>query len=297
MTMLNRQQHREEVRYFIERQFSGQSWELELPNGSGNETYLVRNKDTSYFVKLGVQISKYQAMASLGLTPQVIAEGSLRDGTSVMVQPYLSGRNPSRKDYHSQLEQFAITIKEVHHSPYLIQKLPQVASESYKDAALLSLVHIQHKWDRYKKLVPKVNNFIDEGVRYLEQQISGIQGVGLVASHNDICNANWIITNNGQLYLIDLESMSIDDPAVDIGATLWWYYPPKLRERFLIITGHAEDKNFENRMHVRMAMHCLSILLPRENSFDQFDPDLFAESLSDFEALLSGKENPQGYED
>ena len=46
----------------------------------------------------------------------------------------------------------------------------------------------------------------------------------------------------GELYLIDLESMSLDDPALDIGATLWWYYPPELRQRFLEIAGQASDE-------------------------------------------------------
>ena len=90
--------------------------------------------------------------------------------------------------------------------------------------------------------------------------------------------------------------MSLDDPAVDIGATLWWYYPPELRQRFLTIVGHANDKEFESRMHVRMAMHFLSITIPREQGFDEFDPGSFAESLTDFKAVLVGEENPQGYE-
>ncbi|HVF24923.1 MAG TPA: phosphotransferase, partial [Anaerolineales bacterium] len=122
------------------------------------------------------------------------------------------------------------------------------------------------------------------------------QGSGLIASHNDICNANWLISPDDQLYLIDLESMSLDDPAVDIGATLWWYYPPGLRQKFLAITGHANDLAFEKRMQVRMAMHCLSITIPREQSFDEFDPASFDQSLTDFKAIFAGGENPQGYE-
>jgi hypothetical protein len=90
--------------------------------------------------------------------------------------------------------------------------------------------------------------------------------------------------------------MSLDDPAVDIGATLWWYYPPELRQRFLVIVGHANDTEFENRMRVRMAMHCLSITLPREQGFGKIDALLFTESLTDFRAILAGRENPQGYE-
>ena len=97
------------------------------------------------------------------------------------------------------------------------------------------------------------------------------QGTGLVASHNDICNANWLLSPDGALYLIDLEAMSLDDPAVDIGATLWWYYPPGLRGKFLVMAGYINDTSFERRMQVRMAMHCLNIILPREQSFDEFE--------------------------
>jgi hypothetical protein len=49
-------------------------------------------------------------------------------------------------------------------------------------------------------------------------------------------------------------------------------------------------------MRVRMAMHCLSILLPRVNSFDIFDPESFEDSMQDFKAVMNGEENPQGYE-
>jgi thiamine kinase-like enzyme len=138
---------------------------------------------------------------------------------------------------------------------------------------------------------------VDEGLGYLREQVQDFQGAGLVASHNDICNANWLISADGRLYLIDLESMSVDDPALDVGATLWWYYPPELRERFLILTGYANDEAFGHRMQVRMAMHWLHIILPREQSFDEFDAASFDESLTDFRAVLAGQENPELYED
>ena len=90
--------------------------------------------------------------------------------------------------------------------------------------------------------------------------------------------------------------MSLDDPALDIGATLWWYYPPALRQRFLEIVGYANDEPFQFRMRLRMALHCLSITLPRERSFDEFDSTSYAQSLTDFRAILVGEENPPGYD-
>jgi thiamine kinase-like enzyme len=153
------------------------------------------------------------------------------------------------------------------------------------------------KWKRHKSQAPEVADFIDESLDYLRDQVIDFQGTGLIASHNDICNANWLISTEGQLYLIDLDAMSLDDPALDVGATLWWYYPPKLRKSFLTRAGYINDITFEKRMQVRMAMHCLNIRLPRERSFDEFDPASFAESLTDFRAILAGRDNPEGYDE
>lgn len=233
----------------------------------------------------------------MGYPPQVLAVGSLEDGTSTLVQPYIAGKKPSRRDCRNLLEQFASIINKIHHGAAVKQVLPAAASDLSRVAGLEVLTHIQHKWERHKPQVPEVADFIDESLAGLRQQVMDFQGAGLAESHNDICNANWPITPDGQLYLIDLESMLMDDPAVDIGATLWWYYPPKLRNNFLAITGYTNDMAFERRMQVRIAMHCLNITLPREQSFDAFDAASFAESLTDFRAILAGRENAQGYDD
>jgi hypothetical protein len=88
----------------------------------------------------------------------------------------------------------------------------------------------------------------------------------------------------------------MDDPALDIGALLWWYYPPQLRQQFLDFAGYGYDDEFKFRMQIRMAMHCLSITLPREQSFDRFDSNHYDESVRDFRAILNGEENPEGYD-
>ena len=294
--MQNRQQHKLEVKAFLQQHFSNQSWELTLPIGSGSETYIARCNEDTYFVKLDVQAAKYQVVASIGLTPQVLVAGHSGDGTTIMVQPYIAGKRPSRRDYHAHLEQFASAISQLHHNAALRKVLPEVSSDLYCVAGLESLSRLQQKWERHKAQVPEVADFIDESLDYLRKQVTDFQGSGLVASHNDICNANWLISTAGQLYLIDLESMSLDDPAVDIGATLWWYYPPELRESFLKETGYTNDQAFQRRMQVRTAMHCLNITLPRKQSFDEFDPAAFAGSLTDFRAILVGRENPEGYD-
>lgn len=293
--MRDRQQHLQEVRSFLQKHFSASHWEFNLPSGWGNETYFAHGNGQRYFVKLGAPLANYQVMAALGFTPALLATGMLEDGTTLLVQPYIDGRKPSPPDFRSYLVQVASIINQMHHSPEVKAVLSEATSDQYDTVGLEALAHVQRRWEQYKTMVPAVAAWVDQSLVYLEQQVELFQGADLVASHNDICNANWFITSNDKIYLIDLDAMSFDDPAFDVGAILWWYYSPELRQRFLDIAGYPNDVWFKNRMQVRMAIHCLSIILPRNNSFDKFDQDNFGQSLTDFRAILAGRENPQGY--
>jgi thiamine kinase-like enzyme len=296
--MQKRCQHREEVLAFLQDHLAGRRWEITLPSsGRGQETYIARSNAESYFIKVGAHLPRYQVMASLDLTPAVIVSGYLADGTSVLVQPYIEGRNPSWQDFRQLLPRVAAVVSKTHGSPALKATFPTALSETYQDVGLAAVRRVQQKWELYRAQVPMVANDVDEALAHLQQEIQGFAGSGLVASHNDICNGNWLIALDGQVYLVDLEAMSLDDPAHDMGSLLWWYYPPELRLGFLESAGYQYDEAFRKRMRVRMALHCLDIFLPRVGSFDRFHADTFAEDLADFRAVVAGRENPQGYGD
>jgi len=259
------------------------------------ESYFVQGNGQNYFVKVGVQIERYLAMAEIGLTPPVLADGQLDSGLSIMVQPFVEGRRPTRPDYHNQLMEVAGLIGKMHNHPQMRGVLPTISSDFNKDAGMQALSRLRQKWERYKPQAPKVAEFVESSFEYLDGQINVFSREGLVVSHGDICNANWLFTSDGNIYILDFESMSMDDPALDLGALLWWYYPPELRGCFLDVAGYQYDDEFKFRMRIRMAMHCLDITLPREHSFDSFDPNTYPESLNDFRAILNGEENPEGY--
>jgi thiamine kinase-like enzyme len=183
----------------------------------------------------------------------------------------------------------------MHRDPKINAILEPEYPTRHKDAGRKAWIRLLQRWDAYKGLVPKDAAFIDKSLEQLALQIEQFTTDGLAACHNDICNANWLFASNGEIFMIDLESMSKEDPALDLGALLWWYYPPELRQRFLDAAGYRYDEELKHRMQVRMALHCLSILLPREQSLDVFQPDRFSEALVDFQAVLNGQENPQGY--
>lgn len=161
-------------------------------------------------------------MGSIGLTRKVTVAGCMADGTSIIVQPCIAGRKPSRKDYRIHLEQIAAIINTTHHSLEVKRVLPEASSNLYSVVGLEVLTRIQQRWDHYRAQVPEIAKFVDDSLAYLAHQVQCFLGTSLVAAHNDICNANWLVSSDGRLYLIDLGFMTLDDPAVDIGATLWW---------------------------------------------------------------------------
>lgn len=295
--MPNRQEHQREVRVFLERKLSHHEWKFSLPHGWGRESYFAEGGRNRYFVKVGAQVERYLAMAEIGLTPPVILHGQLESGQPVIVQSFIEGRNPSRVDYRERLTDVAGIVRKMQDNPRLQGALPAATTDSYQEAGLGAFDRLRRKWERHKAQVPSVAGFVQGSLERLAHQIEQFTGEGLVASHGDICNANWLLAADGIIYLIDFDSMKLDDPALDLGALLWWYYPPALRKSFLEAAGHQYDAALIYRMRVRMAMHCLDILLPRENSFDQFNAEAFGGSLQDFKAVHAGQENPQGYDD
>jgi hypothetical protein len=294
----SKDQHRQEVLAFLQKHISQSIFEISLPPlGTGHETYIASGSRKSYFVKLDAAIERYRLMSDYGLSPQVIIVGNLEDGTSIMVQQYHIGRKPSLSDFHLNFKKFAHHIRDMHQNQKLQNLLPQRDSNSYRQAAKDILNQVALRWKKYKRLVPASVDYVDEKIGILEEWISHLEGCGLVASHNDVCNANWLVTRDERIYLLDLDSMSLDDPAMDIGAILWWYYPPSMRQEFIANTGYENDEDFRNRMRIRMAIHNLNIILPREQSFDRFSPEDFEDALVDFRAVMEGRENPQGFID
>lgn len=293
--MSNRQEHQAEVYAFLQKHLSLYHWKFSLPHGWGKESYFAHGFKRTYFIKVGVKVERYLAMAEVGLTPPVILHGQLESGLSVMVQSFVAGQKPSRADYRERMTEVAELIHTMHKHPKIRAVLQAESSNLYRDAGLRALDRLCQKWERYKIQVPMVADFVDNSLEHLTRQVNLFSGEGLVASHGDICDANWLFASDGRIYLIDFDLMFMDDPALDMGALLWWYYPPELRQSFLDIAGYRGDDEFKFRMQIRMAMHCLDITLPREQSFDRFTPNNFSDSLNDFRVILEGKENPEGY--
>src|SRR5215510_1238288 len=230
--MHHRQDHQGEVRWYLQEHFRIQDWSFSLPRGSGMETYFAEGGRQNYFVKVGAPVEQYLVMAERGLTPPIIAYGELKSGLSIIIQPFIEGRRPSTKDFYNQLEKVATVVQKMHHHSRAVGLLQAASSNHFREAGLQALDLLRTKWEKYKAQVPGITDFVKSSLEHLAQQVNLFAGEGLVVSHNDLCNANLLFASDGKIYIVDFESMSMDDPAADMGALLWWYYPPELRQQF-----------------------------------------------------------------
>ena len=170
--MLNRREHQQEAFGFLQKHLAVHDWNFSLPSGSGMETYFVQGNKRDYFVKVGVPVERYLAMAEIGLTPQVLAFDHLEDGKSILAQPYITGRKPSRIDYWDQLEKVAALIQKMHLHPQLRRILPPTSSDLHRKAGLRALRQLRQNWEPCRAQVPKVAEFVDNSLEYLTKQVN-----------------------------------------------------------------------------------------------------------------------------
>ena len=145
------------------------------------ETYFVQGDGQRYFVKVGVSMERYLVMAEIGLTPPILSFGQLEGGSSIIIQPFITGRAPSRKDYREQLGRVAVIMHTLHHHPRLHETLQPTVSNLHKDAGLRALNSLRQMWERYRLQVPSVAEFVDTSLDRLAHQIHLFSTEGLVA--------------------------------------------------------------------------------------------------------------------
>jgi hypothetical protein len=114
------------------------------------ETYFVHGNGQEYFVKVGVAIERYQMMAEIGLTPPLLACGQLEGSSPIIVQPLITGRKPSRKDYRERLESVATIVNTMHHHLRVREMFQAPSSTLYKKAGLRALHSLRRRWDRHR---------------------------------------------------------------------------------------------------------------------------------------------------
>ena len=201
-------------------------WQIRPIGGSTGMAYMGINEEQQ---KLFIKRNTSPFLAALSLekiTPRLVWTKHTSTGDTLTAQEWLNGRCLKRKEMKDPA--VAKLIARVHQSNLLKTMLRQVGGVYLSPADLLGNYFRGLSSDlRHHPLLKKVANFLRANQPMLDYHHYQV-------SHGDLNHKNWLLSDNGRLYLVDWESAALADPALDLSMLMRQYVPRQDWQDWLI---------------------------------------------------------------
>ncbi len=220
----------------------GDDWKIIPAGGSTGAAYYAQSEQKQLFLKRNS--SPFLAVLSAqGIVPKLVWTKRLENGDVVTAQQWLDGKalNPEEMQH----PEVAKLLSKIHHSTELLDMLLRI------DRRPIQASHLLFKTKN--KIAEHTNSYtpieIYQASKYLEQNVSEMVCEKQVVCHCDLDHHNWMLSNNGELYLIDWDNARVGDPAMDIGRILHSYIPMSEWEDWLDHYGMEKSPQLIRRMY------------------------------------------------
>lgn len=219
----------------------GKGWEVFPAGGATGDAYIAQFEgQNKLFLKRNS--SPFLAVLSAeGIVPKLIWTKRMENGDVITAQHWLNGRELKPIDMGS--EAVAKLLSKIHHSKELLYMLQRIGKNQLKPDELLKEIK--------QKIVKQfsTDHIIMTSLEFLETEIKYINHENQVVCHCDVNHNNWLISDNTEeLFLIDWDGAMIADPAIDLGALLYWYIPKDSWKSWLANYGIELTADLEKRM-------------------------------------------------
>jgi hypothetical protein len=220
------------------------AWRLRsMTLGRGDRDKVVAELDgRRYFVKLmwPPGAAATLAAAEVGLAPRVLATSRLADGRAIVVQDFVSGASGADPAVRAWMLAHADDLADLFASLArrcdLQSSLPRRLSDSPRERAEVRVHDMQLVADELRG-----SGWADLGraalmlarVRDVSSALPDVRHV-LVPVHGDPQWANWLLSFERRLFLVDWDHARLDDPVTDPARLAWWLFPPGPRRRAFI---------------------------------------------------------------
>ena len=233
-----------ELRRLLADLVGGGEWRLRsMTLGRGDRDKVIAERDGQrYFVKLmwppGADATR--AAAEVGLAPRVIASGQLADGRAVVVQPFVTGSSGAEPRVRAWMRSHADDLAELFASlarrTDLSVSLPVRQSAYPRERAEVRLRDMHLVADELER-----SGWPDLGraqvmLQRIREASDDLPDVphALVPVHGDPQWANWMLTTDNQLCLVDWDHARLDDPVTDPARLAWWLFEAGRRRHTFI---------------------------------------------------------------
>ncbi|WP_085523065.1 phosphotransferase family protein [Tuberibacillus sp. Marseille-P3662] len=230
--------------------FDNEDWVISSAGGVTGEAYLAQSSDRKIFLKRNS--SPFLAVLSAeGIVPKLLWTKRLENGDVITAQEWLNGRELKAVDMKST--QVAHLLKKIHSSEPLVFMLSRLGNAPVTPPSILGELE-----ECYAK--HRAHAGIREAMNFLKTNAKNVNYSGKVVCHSDINHNNWLMDNNGYLYLVDWDQAIIADPALDLGLVLYWYIDEAHWAEWLAQYGWPLTADLRLRMHWYMLSQTLMFM-------------------------------------
>ncbi|MEQ6378579.1 phosphotransferase family protein [Bacillaceae bacterium S4-13-58] len=236
----------------------GEEWTIYPAGGSTGEAYYAQNDGKRLFLKRNS--SPFLAVLSAeGIVPKLVWTKRLENGDVITAQHWLEGRELSIIEM--QHPSVAKMLSRIHHSSELVHLFMRMGKTPLHADAMLHEIQMKVRNSQHLYYSFEVR----QALKWLEERLPYLNEAKYVVCHSDMNHNNWLLADNGQLYLIDWDNAVLADPAMDIGMLLNAYIPEDQWGKWIETYYQTKlDHQLLNRIYWYVMAQTISFLLWHE---------------------------------
>ncbi|MCJ7842770.1 phosphotransferase family protein [Lederbergia sp. NSJ-179] len=251
----------------------GQDWEIIPAGGATGEAFFAIKNDQKLFLKRNS--SPFLAVLSAeGIVPKLIWTRRMENGDVITAQQCLAGREFTAGEMAG--EEAPKLLRKIHESKPLLNMMERMEKTPYGPNSILQ--DLEATLDRAFYSFSTIR----EAIRFLKKELTSIACNEWAVCHGDVNHNNWLLTDQGEIFLIDWDGATIADPAFDLGVLLHWYVPKNKWSRWLHDYGSPLTENLERRMKWYTIAHTLLSIQWHEKKGHRREVNYWVKDLENF---------------
>ena len=223
-------------------------WQLKPLGGESGQAYMGMRGHERIFLKRNAT-PLLTALAKEGITPKLLWTKRAANGDVLSAQEWVVAQPLSADEMTD--EGIIHLVQYVHQSQHLKTLFEKMHGAVQQPA---DFVHDYHK-GLQRDL--QTHQFLTRVLHYLLEAMDVLPQVEPVLCHGDLTHRNFMVTEQGRLYLIDWENVRLADPLSDICALLCQYVPRAQWADILAQFGYRETANVWQRVEWYALVHCM----------------------------------------
>ncbi|UOE93501.1 phosphotransferase family protein [Alkalihalobacillus sp. LMS39] len=218
----------------------GEGWQVSPAGGATGEAYIAQQGDEKLFLKRNS--SPFLAVLSAeGIVPKLLWTKRLENGDVITAQKWVSGNE--LKAFEMNQSRVAQLLGKIHRSSELLHMFKRIGNEPLTPHFIIEEIK-QHLSNYYFE-----DDVLEEALIFLYRRQEQVKHDEYVVCHCDVNHNNWMMSEDGDLFLIDWDGATVADPALDLGLMLYLYIPEEEWTAWLNHYGIELTESLQMRMH------------------------------------------------